>query len=199
MNTIELTNENIEEVAAQAAEIIKNGGLVIAPFDTVYGIIADPRNDDALLGIFKFKKRPITQTLGIAVSSVEMIEKLTNMDQNGLDFIKEKTPGAYTFITKDNNDNDIDDFCKFNDTIGIRIPDNKLVLSIAEKCGGIIAQTSANKSEKPNCYSIDDLIGQFDIDEISNIDLIIDGGEIKHNRASTIINMTKTPPEIIKR
>ena len=184
--------------AGKAATLIKNGGIVIAPFDTVYGIISDPHNDSSLEKVFNFKNRPNTQILGVAADSLATICKLVELKAWQFDFIKARIPGKYTFILNAGN-NHVSKYCQKGGTIAFRVPDSELIRKIAEKSGGIIAQTSANKNGQPNCFSLDDLHSQFLTNELTKIDLIIDGGEIKSTGASEIFDLTKDEIKQIER
>ena len=205
---IELSNQNFNESVNKASQIIKSGGVAILPFDTVYGFVCDPKNDEALQKIYELKKRPSMKTIGLATNNIDLIESIAEVNDAAREFIKEKTPGKYTFILKklswipDQVGNDrgvISDFCVQNGTIGIRIPDSKLILRIAEKCGGLIAQTSANISGQGNCYSMNDIKNQYDDATLSKVDLIVDGGELENTGASKLIDLTGDTPIEIKR
>lgn len=198
---IKLTYQNFDETINKASGIIKSGGVTILPFDTVYGFVCDPRNNDALQKIYELKKRPEMKTIGLAASNIEAVEFIADVNNEARVYIKEKTPGKYTFIMKKLKDDksDISDFCVQDGTMGVRIPDSKLILSVAKKCGGLIAQTSANISGQGNCYSIIDIKNQYDNDVLNQIDLIVDGGDLEKNGASKLINLTGDTPVEIKR
>lgn len=199
MNIKKLDNFPIDQLAEEAARIVNEGGIIIAPFDTVYGFITNPSDKAALRKVIELKIRKKTKIIGLAVDSIETIVKVATIDQTIIDFLKEKVPGKFTFILKDNGKNNISNLCKKEGTLGIRIPDNHLVLEIARRSGGIIAQTSANKSGLQNCHSIHDLENQFAQEELEEVNLIIDGGEIEESLASEIWNLTLNPPRKIER
>lgn len=98
-------SKNYKDLVNKAAEIIKNGGIVILPFDTVYGIVCSPRNDCALKKIFEFKNRPINQTIGLAVANINSLKNYCRINKEQLEYIQQRTPGKYTFIltAKDNS------------------------------------------------------------------------------------------------
>ncbi len=190
-----LNQENINEIASKAAETIKNGGIALVPFDTVYGFICDPSNSSALEKIFHLKERDENKTIGLAVSSLSDIEKIA--ETLNPEFISARIPGRYTFILKSKNDS-FSKYCYQNGTIGVRVPDNSLIIKIASLFGPI-AQTSANKSGLSNCLSIPEVIAQFPPAEFNNIDLIVDGGKIENGKPSQIWDMTKKEPSLIER
>lgn len=182
-----------------AGEVIKGGRVIVAPFDTVYGFLCDPRNEKAILKIFDLKKRPTLKTIGLAVSDISELKKIAELSEKQEEFITDKTPGRYTFIVKAKKDAGLPGYCLQNGTIGVRIPDSELILGLIKEAGGVIAQTSANVSGMPNCYSINDLNNQYDPIELEKVDLIIDSGKIEDSGASEIIDLTGTEPKIIER
>lgn len=198
MNILKLNKFNFNYFTRKAANVLRSGGIVIAPFDTVYGIICDAKNTESVRKIFDFKERPLEKTIGLAVSSVRSLSEIAEISDENREFIKERTPGRYTFILKA-KDSGISDYCIKNGTIGVRIPDSKLILEIIDKSNLILAQTSANKSGKGDCFSVDDLMKQYTPEQLEKIDLIIDGGIIKSDKPSTIIDLTDSKPKVIER
>ena len=196
---IKLSNQNFNEIVIKASQIIKSGGVAILPFDTVYGFVCGSKNDEALQKIYELKKRPSMKTIGLAANSIEAVESIAVVNDSARKYIVDKTPGKYTFILKKETNSDVSDFCVQNGTIGIRIPDSELILRIAEKCGGLIAQTSANISGQGNCYTINDIKKQYDVNSLDQIDLIVDGGELENNGASKLIDITGVTPIELKR
>jgi len=199
MQTLQLEQENLQEVIIKASKIIKDGGLVIAPFDTVYGFICDPFNNEAVAKLNAIKGRPETKTIGLAASSLEKISQIVDLSEQTSEFIKNKTPGKFTFILPDNGRNEISKLCQRGETVAVRIPDTQLILNIAEKCGGFLAQTSANKSGRANCYSLDDVKDQFNSNELEKIDLIIDGRALEASAPSELWDLTGEEPRKIER
>jgi len=198
MNLIKLNN-NFAEVIQKASETIRNNGVVILPFDTVYGYACNPKSEEALQKIFELKDRDLNKTIGLAASKINGIKEISQLNINTEKYIQDRVPGRYTFVVKTKEDTDISKLCMKEGTVGIRVPESKLVLDIIESSGGIIAQTSANKSDLPDCYSIDELQAQYSEEELEQVDLIIDGGEIEKNNPSRIFDLTGSEPLEIKR
>ncbi|MFA7254193.1 MAG: L-threonylcarbamoyladenylate synthase [Patescibacteria group bacterium] len=197
-NIIKLSENNLTSTAKTASWIIKSGGIIIAPFDTVYGFACYPGNDQTIEKIFTLKGRDLKKTIGTALSDIEMLNSFAIANEFNIKFIKERTPGKFTFIMKAKNFV-LSKYCYQDETIGVRIPDSDLILQIAQESGGVIAQTSANKAGEHNCFSLDDLKAQFSEDELSQIDLIIDGGTIESGEASEIWDLTGKKPVKAKR
>jgi len=190
MKTIVLDKTNLENTISAAAEIIRAGGMVVLPFDTVYGIVCDPTNNEAIERISNLKSRNPEKTMGLVAYSVLELQEIAIISPKAEEFIMERTPGKYTFIVKEKEGNNISNLCKRGETIGIRIPDSQLVLGLAHAVGGFLAQTSANKSGMGNAYSVSEVLFQFSSDETKKIDLIIDGGELEISPASDLWNLS---------
>ncbi|PIS07588.1 threonylcarbamoyl-AMP synthase [Candidatus Berkelbacteria bacterium CG10_big_fil_rev_8_21_14_0_10_43_13] len=197
MNIKKLTPQNFEQVVTEAVNIIKSGGLVIAPFDTVYGIICDPKNDEAVKKIFDLKKRPLDKTIGLAVTSIPALELIA--ENTHPDFIKSHIFGPYTFILKSKKNNGISKYCQKEGTVAVRIPNSELILTIAKKSDYILAQTSANLTGKPTSASVEEITAQFEPKVLDAIGLIIDGGNIKNPSPSQIFDLTGDKPIEIAR
>jgi len=197
MKIIQLGNDNLQETAETASLIIKNGGIVAAPFDTVYGFIADPYNESAVARLNEIKGRGDTKTIGLATFSIDKIEEIADIDNEQTEFVRMRTPGKFTFILKDNRNNKISDFCKRGETVAVRIPDSLLILKIAENAGAFLAQTSANKSGQQNCYSIEEITSQFG--GLDQFDLVVDGGVLSASPPSELWDLTGTVPKKIER
>lgn len=174
------------------------GALLIYPTDTVYGLGAVIDNEESLKKIYEAKSRAFSSPLIALVSSVDKIEKIAHIDEKNKKMVKELAknfwPGALTIILK-KKDIVPGIMVSNGDTVGIRIPDLKISLDIIEMAGGILATTSANISGEPSPRSYAELT-----DEIkSKVDIVIDGGECKIGEVSTIIDLTKSIPKILRK
>lgn len=191
MNVLKLTTENQKQIIDEVVRCLQKNQVVILPFDTVYGFISSAKNDEAVLEIFKLKERPLTETIGVAVSNFNDLKAIANLTKDNEIFIKDKIPGKYTFILNYNSQKGISNFCIKKDTIGIRIPDSKFILNIIKDFSDVVTQTSANKSGMPNCFSIDDILAQYNPIALDDVALIVDGGTIKESSPSKIFDLTK--------
>ncbi len=189
LNNIIKLDQNQEEVINKASEIIKSGGVSVLPFDTIYGICADACNDGAVRRIIDLKQRGPEKPIGVAVDSIDKINNITVLDEKSKLLIEEKIPGKFTFILKSKSGNGVSNLCRKGDTIGVRVPDSDLILSIIRESGLVLAQTSANIAGGGNITSIDELREQFG-ENFNNIDLIVDGGQLENPVPSMIIDMT---------
>ena len=190
-------NNNIDEICEKAKEVILSGGIAILPFDTVYGLVCDCRNETALKKIYDLKKRDLSQTIGLACDSIDSLLAISKPGSFAASYLLDKVPGQFTFILPI-NDKSISPLCSKNGTVGIRIPSFLLIQELARACGGAIAQTSANISGQPFCISFKEIEKQFGLN-LNDVDLVVDGGLLANGMPSKLIDLTGNEPKEIAR
>jgi len=195
--------KNNFEILNKAEKILKNGGVVVFPTDTVYGFLANALDSKAIEKIYKIKKRPKSKKLLIFVKDLKMAKELAEISTDQKKFIKKYWPGKYTFILKLKFDNKnlkikLSNFLiNKNKTIGIRVPNYKILNKLLKKINIPLAQTSANISgELP--FKTGEEIYNFFKNKKYKPDLIIDAGKIKTN-PSKIIDLTSHKIKIIRK
>lgn len=190
---IDLKEKKLAELE-KPARIIKNGGIVVFPTETVYGIGANGLNAEAVKRIYEIKKRPLTKPINLLVNSVEMIEKVAK-DITPLEYaiIKEFFPGPLTMILK-KKEIVPDIVTAGGATVGIRMPANEIALELIKKAGVPLATPSANISDKPSKTNIKDVMKDFP----KGVDCFIDGGESRIGVASTIVQVIDGVPHILR-
>ena len=183
-----------EEELNQCIEILKKGGLIIFPTETVYGIGANAFDEDAVKRIYEVKHRPDEKPLSIMVSSIEDISKyaiISNKIEEKI--IKKYMPGPITIVLK-KKPGVFDYISSGKDTIGIRIPDNEIILKILEKFELPIVAPSANISGKPSGIILSEILKDFD----GKVDICIDGGKAELSEPSTIVEVVDNKPVILR-
>lgn len=180
-----------------AIDVLEKGGLVIFPCETVYGIAVDSKNDKAVKKLSVYKKRPLGKPYAIMCSSQEMAEKYVTLNDTAKDLYKTFLPGPVTVVSRGKGvvASGIESEEK---TLGVRIPDYKLMLNLIEKFGRPIVATSANASYKKRPYKVSDILENISNKQKSLIDLIIDAGELPHNEPSTVIDTTLDSPAVLR-
>jgi L-threonylcarbamoyladenylate synthase len=177
-----------------AADIIRRGGLVAFPTETVYGLGADAFNEKAVRKIFKVKGRPPDNPLIVHISEVLDIKGLTDhVPTRAIKLIKKFWPGPLTIIFKKSK-NISNIITAGSDAVAIRMPDNLIALSLIKECKVPLVAPSANKSGKPSPTKAKDVLEDMD----GLIDLILDGGQTKIGIESTVIDMTAEVPTILR-
>ena len=184
-----------ETAIKKVVEVLKNGGLVIYPTDTVYGLGCDITNSRALERLAKLKGIKLEKAnFSFVCSSLSNIsDYVKQIDTPTFKILKRALPGAYTFILPGNNDLP-KDFRK-KKTVGIRVPDNNIAIQIVEMLGNPIVSTSIHDEDEVIEYSTDPTL-IFEKWQ-NQVDLVIDGG-YGENIASTIIDLTGHEPIIVR-
>lgn len=196
MKYLKLTgdHDNDENQLEEAATLLKKGQVVAFPTETVYGLGANARDENAVNKIFEAKGRPADNPLIVHVATKEQLKKLTtNLPKYVEKLIDKFSPGPITYVLKHN------ETCASNvtaglKTIGVRIPDHSIALSLISKSNLPIAAPSANLSGKPSPtlanHVVEDLSGK--------ISAVIDGGETGVGVESTVIDCTGNYPVILR-
>lgn len=183
-----------EEELKKCIETINKGGLVIFPTETVYGIGANAYNEEAVRKIYEVKMRPDEKPLSIMVSSIDEISKyaiISNEIEEKI--IKKYMPGPITIVLK-KKPGVFDYISSGKDTIGIRIPDNEIILKILKEAKLPIVAPSANISGKPSGIILNEILKDFD----GKVDICIDGGKAKLSEPSTIVKVVDNKPVILR-
>ena len=183
-------NPNEKEIA-KVVKILRDGGLVIYPTDTVYGLGCDITNSKALERIAKIKGIKLEKANFSFVCSdlSNLSDYVKQIDTATFKILKRSLPGPYTFILPGNN-NLPKEFKKKN-TVGIRVPDNEIALEIVRQLGNPIVSTSIHDEDEVLEYSTDP---ELIFEKWQNlVDAVIDGG-YGDNVASTIIDLSGPEP-----
>lgn len=176
-----------------AAKILKSGGIVAMPTDTVYGIAAIPSNKKAVERLYKIKKRENKKPIALLVSSKLMAAKFAaGMPKTAAKMINKYWPGPLTIIFKKKKS--VPDFLTSGlPTIGIRMPGNNIALKLIRACGGALAVTSANISGKKAATTAKEIAS------LKDIDLILDGGRSGIGAPSQVIFVNNDRIEILRK
>jgi len=178
---------------SKAIAILKAGGIIAFPTDTVYGIAAMPFNKKAVRKLYDIKKREKKKPIALLVSSKKFAEKFAaSIPLKAKKLMIKYWPGPLTLIFKKRKS--IPDFLTSGlPTIGIRMPKNDIALKLIRKAGGALAVTSANISGNKPAISV----GQ--IKKLKGIDLIIDGGKCRIGIPSSVVFVSEDGIEIIRK
>ena len=193
---IKLYNENPnEKEIAKIVEVLRNGGLIIYPTDTVYGLGCDITNTKALEKIARIKGVKLEKANFSFVCSdlKNLSDYVKQIDSSTFKLLKRALPGAYTFIMQGNN-NLPKDFKK-KKTVGIRVPDHLIARTIVERLGNPIVSTSIYDEDDVIEYTTDP---ELIFEKWQNlVDIVIDGG-YGDNTASTVIDLSGDEPVVIR-
>lgn len=178
----------------KAADIIKKGGIVAFPTETVYGLGASAFNADATKKVFIAKQRPLDNPLIIHIADKSDIKLLSRqITPKAKSLIDNFWPGPLTIVVK-KKETVPDEVTAGGDTVAIRMPANKIALELIKASGVPLVAPSANLSTMPSPTCVRDVI----TDLHGKVDLIIDGGLTSIGIESTVIDMTASPPQILR-
>ena len=181
-----------ENIINEAIDVLANGGVIIYPTDTVYGLGANIFDNKAVRNIFKIKQRSFLKPLSVLVSDTEAIELIAQISVYQKDTIEKYLPGPYTFIL--NKTPVVPRVVTGGLThVGVRVPKNEIACKLASLFP--ITTTSANLSDEEVLSTPEDILNQLGCD----VDLVIDVGPLKSDKASTIIDLTTVQPTFIRR
>jgi len=181
-------------VLRAAAGILKRGGLVAFPTETVYGLGADAMNSNAVKRIFEVKGRPPDNPLIVHICSFEMLYEVAEcLGGDVINRLKAIWPGPFTAILRKRSS--IPDVTTAGlPLVAVRMPAHPTALGLIEELGRPIAAPSANRSGRPSPTSAEHVVE--DLGE--SVDLIIDGGETFLGVESTILDLTREPPVLLR-
>jgi L-threonylcarbamoyladenylate synthase len=194
MKIIKINSDNKEKTILKAVNILKKGGLVIFPTETVYGLGAEAFNKKAVLKIFKAKNRPLTQPLQLLIADTKDAKKLSQkIPRKVAGIMKKFWPGPLTIVLKKKEivSNIVSGGLN---TVGIRMPNHPIALDLIRAFGGPIAATSANISGKKPPKTAREALRYFK----RGIDLVLDAGKAKTGKASKVVDASKKRIRVLR-
>ena len=224
MKIIKLNKSNRLVIVKQAVDVLKQGGTVVYPTETAYGLGADFLNPEAIKKIYRIKGRNFKKPLSVIVADLKMAQKSVKFNKIALNLAKKYWPGALTLIL--NSKFSIPSKFKNSDykTLALRVSADKLAGAIAKKLKNPLTATSANLSGKGELYSAKAVIKEFSAkvsqrrpaygmgasrpawlgpasgrkNKKFQPDLIIDAGKLAKVKPSTIVKISKNKIEILR-
>lgn len=179
----------------QTVDCLRNGGLVAFPTETVYGLGALATNPDATKRIFEAKGRPSDNPLIVHIGTKEEVNKYAaEIPESALRLMEAYWPGPLTLIFNEKPGVIAESVTVGRGTVGLRMPDHPVALKLLRLLGGPLAAPSANRSGKPSPTKASHVSRDLD----GRIPFILDGGATGVGVESTVIDMTVTPPAILR-
>lgn len=187
-------NPNPKQIL-EVVQVLKKGGVIIYPTDTVYALGCDITNNKALGRIAKIKgiKLEKANWSFVCKDLSNLSDYVKQIDNTTFKILKRCLPGAFTFILPGNNQ--LPTVFKKKKTVGIRVPDNQICHDIVEQLGNPIVSTSIHDEDEIIEYTTDPELILEKWDNL--VDLVIDGG-YGGNIASSIIDITSGSPEVVR-
>ena len=180
-----------DEGIRKSVEIIENGGVIIFPTDTVYGIGCNPYDANAVKKIYEIKSREKIKSLPVLASSIQIVKQISIIDEFTENIIKKYWPGPLTLILK-LKDKNLKKSLNLEDKIAVRIPNSECTLKLLNKCN-LLVGTSANVSGDSSFTD-----PQECMKNVKNYDVFVDGGTITSKGESTIIEIENEKIHVIR-
>ena len=178
---------------ASCASTLSDGGIIVFPTDTVYGIGCNPYYDESVERIFQIKDRSEDKPLPVMGYSISDIEKLVHMSPLAKSLAQYFWPGALTIVSPCKDNNISRRVMAGGDNLAVRIPSNKCTQTLLRFCKYLIG-TSANVSGRKPCTSSYEVLSSG----LSGFDLVLDGGELGGGIESTIIEVIDSNVRILR-
>ena len=193
MKILKTSADNFDErIVNEAINVLADGGIVLYPTDTIYGLGANIFDNKAVKKVFEIKQRSLLKPLSILVSDVDAIDLVAKVSIQQKQVINQYLPGPYTFILKKRKI--VPRVVTSGSAlVGIRVPDNQIACRLARIFP--ITTTTANLSDEEVLTNPKDILSQLDCE----VDLVIDVGNLESNHASKIIDLSNSNPKIIRK
>ena len=191
---INMKNKLNYDKLKEPAQIIKKGGIVIFPTETVYGIGTNGLDENAIKKLYEVKQRPLNKPISLLVNNIEMVEKIAkNITEVEYKLMERFFPGPLTIILE-KRDIVPDILTSNTNTVGIRMPSGEIAKKLIEFAGVPIATSSSNISGKPSGTNITDIKKDFE----GKVNCFIDNGESELGVPSTVIRIIDNIPHILR-
>ena len=184
----------MENKLEKALEILKEGGIVVFPTDTAYGIGCRIDSEKAVERLFKIRKRPKTQAVPVLVSSIEMAQRhLKPFPEKVRELMKKHWPGGLTIVYPCQTEKIPSLVRGGGETLGIRMPNHQIALTLIQNLGLPIIGTSANFHGEPTPYKFEDLNQKL----LREVDFVIKG-KCPKGKVSTVVDCSKKPWRVLR-
>jgi L-threonylcarbamoyladenylate synthase len=190
MNLLRHEDPAAPEAAAQA---LREGGVVLYPTDTLYGLGADAFSDAAVNRIYEIKGRDENKPIHAIVRDIEMAARYGEVDERVRRAIAQLPAGKVSFVVRKKTGLETG-IARGINTFGFRIPDHAFCFAMLEAFGGPITATSANRSGEPPQLSLGATLAQLG----STVHLVVNGGDLPPSAPSTVVDCTGAEPIVLR-
>jgi len=188
-----LVVQSLSKDIEKAVEILRGGGVIAFPTDTVYGIGADAFNALAVKRVFEIKNRPMNLPLPLLISSTEQLSVLAgDISELAWFLIKRFWPGGLTLILP--KADSLAPHLGSGSNVGVRQPNHPVCLALIQRLGNPIIGTSANISGRPAALTASEVREHLE----GKLDFVLDGGRCPGGKESTIVDVTGEQPIILR-
>ncbi|MCX6731917.1 MAG: L-threonylcarbamoyladenylate synthase [Candidatus Roizmanbacteria bacterium] len=176
--------------------ILQSGGLLVAPSDTVYGLVCDATNEEAVKKLISVKNRPWGKPISVFTDGFEMMNSLVDMGSHKA-LLHTLLPGPFTVILPSKHK--VSPLLESErKTLGVRLPANEWIQNLVHAYGKPLTATSANISGRPPHYEPQGFMNELSEEKKKSIDYVVDQGKLPRNKPSTIIDLTGSSLQLLR-
>jgi L-threonylcarbamoyladenylate synthase len=177
------------QIIQASVKALKQGKIIVYPTDTCYGLAVDVSNIKAIKKLYRLKGRNFNKPSSVVVPSVSSAKKIVKWGSLAQKLAKKFWPGAITIVLELRIKNqELRILTAKTNFLGLRLPKNKIALDLAKALNKPITATSANLAGKSECYSVDEIVQQFQHQKIKP-DMMIDAGKLPFQKPSTLVKL----------
>jgi L-threonylcarbamoyladenylate synthase len=196
MEVIRLKEQNLKQASVRAADVLRTGGVVLYPTDTLYGLGADALSNEAVAKVYAIKGRREVKPTHCIVADIEMAERYGEVGDITRKLARELPRGKVTLVIPKKRGLD-SGICRGISTFGFRIPDNDVCWALLEHFGKPITATSANKSDEAPERDVAKILAQLG-DTAEEIGVALDAGTLPASKPSTVVDLTSSELVILR-
>jgi len=184
--------EPLEPQLAEAVAVIRRGGVVAFPTDTLYGLAADPRSAEAVDRVLALKGRASAQTIALVAANLPQVERIAALTTIARHAAAEFWPGPLTVLLRAKSGLAAATLGP-DGLVGVRVPDHDVALALARACGHTLTATSANRTGEPATPDPDEVESA-----LPDLDLLLDAGKAPGGPPSTLVDLSGDVPRLVR-
>jgi len=192
VKVLSLSVVGLGKAVDEASRVVKEGGLIVYPTDTVYGLGADPFNESAVERVFEAKRRE-AKPMPVLVPSLDAASRLVHVNDPARRLMEAFWPGALTIVLPSRGALPSRVTAGLS-SVGVRVPSHPVALRLVEACGGALIGTSANVSGRPPPRTVEEALAQLG----GSVDVAIDAGPALHGVPSTVVDLSSGEPRLVR-
>lgn len=182
----------------QTVDVLRQGGLVVAPSDTVYGLLVDAKNEQAVRKLLAFKNRPIGKPISIFLQNLSNVTTYAELNTKQIELLKQFIPGPFTVVLPSKHI--ISPLLESErGTVGVRVIEYTVIQNIVSQFDSAVTATSANISGKKPHHSLDAFLATLSEKKKDLIDLVLDAGTLPRNKPSTVVDLSGSDIKVLRK